>query len=249
MTAVAEKKSLRAVVNVEQPPAISSRAMLAQLTTNQNFNPEAFRMVVDMVREEQAAASKAAFAAAFPEAQKELPIIKRGGKAHNGKTYAQLEDILAEVLPILNKHGFQLFHTQEQPTPDVIKVRAVLRHREGYEETNELVLPLDTTGNKNPVQARGSTVSYGRRYTILSLLGLATEDDDGKAAGGTSQKASEEQIKEVLDLMDSTQTDAMNFFVSMLGISNKDELTVDKYEVAVNLLNIKRKTQAKGSKQ
>ena len=226
----------------------SSRAMLAQLATSPNFNAEAFRMIVDLVRDEQAASAKAAFAAAFPGAQKDFPIIKRGGKAHNGKSYAQLEDILAEVLPVLNRNGFQLFHTQEQPASDAIKIIAILRHCDGHEERNELILPLDTTGNKNAVQARGSTISYGRRYTILPLLGLATEDDDGKAASpAASPKPSDEEIAKLFALMEQTQTEPMSFFVNLLGIPNKDELTADKLAVAMNLMTVKRDTQAKAA--
>jgi len=42
------------------------------------------------------------------------------------------------------------------------------------------------SGNKNPIQAIASTVSYLERYTLLAITGLTTKDmdDDGKNAGG-----------------------------------------------------------------
>jgi hypothetical protein len=41
----------------------------------------------------------------------------------------------------------------------------------------------DQTGNKNPIQALGSAVSYLQRYSVLCLLGLACADadDDGRS--------------------------------------------------------------------
>jgi hypothetical protein len=42
--------------------------------------------------------------------------------------------------------------------------------------------PDDQSGGKNAIQARGSTVTYLQRYTLLSAFGLvaADEDDDGR---------------------------------------------------------------------
>ena len=36
--------------------------------------------------------------------------------------------------------------------------------------------PADTSGHKNPAQARMSTVTLLSRYTLLSMLGIATAD-------------------------------------------------------------------------
>ena len=61
----------------------------------------------------------------------------------------------------------------------------VLRHRAGHEEEAEIELPADASGDKNPVQAVGSTMSYGQRYVTRMLLNLTSrgEDDDGAVAG------------------------------------------------------------------
>jgi hypothetical protein len=36
----------------------------------------------------------------------------------------------------------------------------------------------DTTGSKNPIQARGSAIEYLKRYTLIGSLGLSTADSD-----------------------------------------------------------------------
>ena len=57
----------------------------------------------------------------------------------------------------------------------------------GHKEEAELVLPADVSGGKNPVQAVGSSLSYGQRYVTKLLLNLASrrldEDDDARSAG------------------------------------------------------------------
>ena len=50
-------------------------------------------------------------------------------------------------------------------------------------------LPADTSGSKNVVQAIGSSVSYGKRYTMQALLNITSggEDDDGHSGGEAAE--------------------------------------------------------------
>ena len=43
--------------------------------------------------------------------------------------------------------------------------------------------PFAAAGNPSDPQKHGSQISYSRRYSFLSVMGLATEDDDGHLAG------------------------------------------------------------------
>jgi hypothetical protein len=56
----------------------------------------------------------------------------------------------------------------------------------------------DATGNKNPVQQIGSTVTYLQRYTLLAATGLATSDsdDDGRGGAAASQGITEKRRQE-----------------------------------------------------
>ena len=70
-----------------------------------------------------------------------------------------------------------------------LKVKAILRHKTGITTSTELLVPFDFSGSKkhNSAQAMGSAVSYGKRYTLASLLNIATADDD--AVQSTSSQA------------------------------------------------------------
>jgi hypothetical protein len=72
-----------------------------------------------------------------------------------------------------------------------VKVTCHVTHSGGHRESVSISSPLDTSGNKNPVQEVGSTVTYLRRYTLECALGLATaeEDNDGRGAQPTHGKA------------------------------------------------------------
>lgn len=144
------------------------------------------------------------------EMQPQLPdVTERGGITNNSgqvqSTYALWEDINQAIKPILAAHGFNLsFRTGR--ADGAITVTGVLGHRGGHQEETTIVLPLDTTGNKNAVQAVASSVSYGKRYTAGALLNLTSrgEDDDGQAAGGDAARALEERFMAELNMFDTT---------------------------------------------
>lgn len=100
--------------------------------------------------------------------------FKRDGKA---TAYATLTSVLDACLPALNVNGIAVF----QPTVDEDGqryVKTILAHVSG--ETLECRVPLIV--QKNDMQGYGSAVTYARRYGLMSMAGIAPEDDDGNAA-------------------------------------------------------------------
>ncbi len=128
--------------------------------------------------------AEAAFNAAFAEMQPEIPTIAERGKTDKA-TYARLEDIIEAVRPILGRHGFSLSHRTEWPDAKTVKVIGILMHREGHSRQSEFLSAADSSGSKNAIQGLGSSVAYGRRYTVKDLLNVVTsdEDDDGQRSG------------------------------------------------------------------
>lgn len=54
---------------------------------------------------------------------------------------------------------------------------------------SEIVPVQEINGKVNPPQAMGGSISYSRRYSLLLILGLATEDDDAESL--TSHKVTQ----------------------------------------------------------
>lgn len=214
--------------------------MLGQLATSPNFNPEAFRMTVDLLREEKTAQAKAEFQRDLALFQAGCEPVPRKGRGHNNKAYARLEDILDTTLEPRTKHGFSLTHELRQ-SADKIVIVAILAHRGGYERTCSIELPLDTSGSKNIVQAHGSTTTYGKRMTAAAVLGVSTgdEDDDGKAAaaGATITDAQSDELMAEIRAT-STQVDK---FLEFYKIESVSDLPVSKLRHAKDFLALKRK--------
>ena len=128
-----------------------------------------------------------AYARAFCALAPALPKIVERGILTDGvntiATYALWEDIHAALTPTLHRFGFALsFRTGLEA--GLLTVTCVLRHKKGHSESTTLHLAPDLSGDKNPVQAVGSSLSYGKRYAACALLNIATvgEDDDAQSA-------------------------------------------------------------------
>lgn len=125
---------------------------------------------------------------ALLDAQKEFPSIKKDASNPFFKSkYAGLDSILEVVLPILHKHD--LFIVQSPITEgDRIGVSTKLCHSsgEGIEGTFTMNLA------KNDPQGAGSAITYARRYALVAMLGLNTEDDDD--ANGASAPSKTEDV-------------------------------------------------------
>jgi hypothetical protein len=172
----------------EQLPASETAAIfqiIERAARDPNVDIDKMQRLWEMHDKAQAVRAKTAYAAAFAEMQPHLPEIPEYGKGHGAITYALWEDINDLIKPVLAAHGFGISF---RPGRDgqAITVTAILSHREGHSEEATMLLPLDTSGSKNAVQAVGSSTSYGKRYTAAALLNLTSrgEDDDGKKGGG-----------------------------------------------------------------
>ena len=107
--------------------------------------------------------------------QQEVGPIHKESSAQYGK-YADLRTVLAKVNPVLNANG--LFLTQ---LLDGKSLTTEVHHISGELLVSDCDLVI--TEGRNALHSWGGAVTYQRRYAILSILGLATEDDDGDSAG------------------------------------------------------------------
>jgi hypothetical protein len=127
--------------------------------------------------------------AAWVAAAKDMPNIDKTGTGNYGK-YVPLGEIVETVRPILADH--ELAYLQGVSDGDkVVTVTTRLVHSSGEWFEDALTLP---TG-QNTAQAVGSAVTYGRRYGLMAILGLAPEDDDGAAASASAPKAARTPAK------------------------------------------------------
>lgn len=174
---------------LEAQPTGGGVAMFERLARDPSVDVEKLERLIAMQERILDRNATGAFNAAFSDMQSEIPEISERGQIKNkdGNTqskYATNEDIQKVLRPILQKFGFSLSFRTEWPDKKTIKVIGILTHREGHARESEFLSDADTSGNKNSVQALGSAISYGRRYTTLDLLNITSrgQDDDGAKA-------------------------------------------------------------------
>jgi hypothetical protein len=180
-----------AVVAVE--PIESSATAIIQVIERAASNPDVdidkMERLLQMQERVISRNAEAAFNADLAQMQNELPVIDERGsiKGRDGRvqsTYPLFEDINEACKPVLKQYGFAIsFRTAFEE--GAVIVTGVLSHRQGHRETSSIKLPADASGNKNNVQGWGSSISYGKRYTMNALLNITSrgEDNDGQGSG------------------------------------------------------------------
>jgi len=137
------------------------------------------------IAEEQRQA-KLKFYKAFAKMQIEFGPIKRkrSNKQYNSK-YAELSDLQIQYGPILSKHKFS-YDWETVPNPDGSMLCTFLLTIHGHTKRTTVPLPAYTpdSGNTsgksimNPMQAVGTQLSYGERYSMKAGLGVTETDED-----------------------------------------------------------------------
>jgi len=191
--------------------------------------------------------ARAAFDVAFANLQLALPIIAENGQIHDRKgevqrTYALWEDINEEIKPILSEHGFSLWFRVENDQQRVA-VTGVLSHLGGHHVETTLSLPVDFTVSKNPVQAIGSSTSYGMRYVAAALLNLTSRGDDDDATGlnPKPERISADQVMELRRLLEETGNSEVTL-LPYLDLPSLDALPADRFGRTVEAIKLRRKT-------
>ena len=111
-----------------------------------------------------------------PKKSSDNPAFKREGKSLK---YADLDAIIKVVTPALSSNGLsQMQFTSSDIETKTVKVYTMILHSSGqFMISDELILPAENFGKFNS-QTIGSAITYGRRYSLSAILGIASEDDD-----------------------------------------------------------------------
>lgn len=202
-----------------------------------NGNLELAERLMALQERWEASQSRKLFDAAVADAKAEIKPVVRNATGHNSKKYADFSAIATAVDPIISKHGLSYrFRTTQT---DKIAVTCVLSHKSGHSEETTLCGPSDTSGNKNAIQAIGSTLTYLQRYSLVQALGLAaSNDDDGKSAGDTSA-ITLEQIEQLVALCDEVSADK-EAFCKYFRVDSFADITTKDFPRAIAALNKKR---------
>jgi hypothetical protein len=109
---------------------------------------------------------------------KRAKIDGREGRAGYEYRYADLADLIELIRPVLGRHDLALLQPIAREGGElVVVIETWLLHASGW--FLRWRFAVAATGTP---QSIGSSITYGRRYSAQSALGIAAEDDDGAAA-------------------------------------------------------------------
>lgn len=228
--------------------------MIANAARDPQVDIEKFERLMTLRERVSLADARRAFYADLARAKGEFgPILKKRQvdyehKDKDGRTkynYEDFADISAVVDPVLSKYGLTYRFKSQQEGPK-IKVTCILSHADGYSEENSLEGVEDKSGQKNPNQAIGSTVTYLQRYTLKEAVGVgASRDDDGQ--GGDDPLIAMDDVIYLETLIRDTESD-LALFLANIGAPSIAEMTLSQFKRGSTLLNEKKRRASAAAK-
>lgn len=118
-------------------------------------------------------------------------IVKNTDNPYYKSKYSDLSAIFDEVKPKIRECGFLLI---QRVMGNILKSELIF-----IKTGQKIESEMDLLTAKPDMQQLGSAVTYARRYSLLSLLNIETEDDDGNAASGKTKTFDELETYEDFD--------------------------------------------------
>lgn len=233
------------------PPAPRSESasvisMIDRAARDQSVDIDKMERLMRMRKEMMAEQAERDFLAAMSAAQSEMrPVARDAQNDHTKSHYARLETISDAVTPIYTKHGFSLsFSPADCPKEGHYRLTCLVGHHGGHKQVVHADLPSDGAGsqgktNKTPIQAFGSTMSYGRRYLTLMIFNivLKNEDNDGNTSADRSV-ITDDQCDQLNKLIVSTRSN-LDVFLKYFRIECVPDLLAKDFPRALDMLNRK----------
>ena len=171
-----EKESLALTINSES-------GQLLKMAIEKNLDVEKLKALMDLRDREDRRKAERDFENHFAEMQRDyIPAFKskdvKTGSGQVAYSYCPLPVILSVYAPILARHGFSYRWEEEEIESKSEKRTTCFLSGYGFTRQASISLPYGSTNQLiNPIQARGATSEYGRRYTFMNVTGCIVADE------------------------------------------------------------------------
>lgn len=180
----------------------------------------------------------AAWKANAPEIKKDRAVgfdTKKGTKT--SYRHASLFNVATSINKSMSPFGLHVSWKTVQDEKG-ITVTCSITHSMGHSESTSLTAGPDQSGNKNSIQAVGSTVTYLERYTVLALTGLATQDQDDDAKESEQEEfITEDQAREITsELKKLYKEENIPGFLEFFGATTVDTIPTKEYDAVMKAI-------------
>lgn len=167
------------VVEITSPYSLIESAVARGATV------ETLEKLMALQERHEANEARKQFFAAMQKFQGLKPELKRSAKVDfTGKSgvntnynFCPLSEIEKALKGPLSECGLS-YRFENFSEDGLIGIKCIVSHVSGHSESTPMKAPVDVSGNKNGIQAIGSTSTYLMRYTLIAAFGLTTADDD-----------------------------------------------------------------------
>lgn len=149
--------------------------------------------------------------------------------------YADLGSVIAAVKEPMAENGLSYVQFPFA-LEGTVGVTTRLMHSSGQFMESSFAIPAP----KNDPHTYGSLVTYCRRFSLQSILGIPSEDDDGNAVTQAAKSViTPEQVHSVKAMLELTESDEGKF-LKAYDIKSLEQMTADQFKHAIPLLEKKR---------
>ena len=222
------------IQKIQTSPTVEQIMMAA--VEKGDVNIEVLERLMDLKERDDKSKAEKAFNEAFTQFQKECPVIPKTVKGSETKggtlafKYAPLDVIEGFIKTPLNNNG--LTYSWDSSKKDTLRSTVcTITHTLGHKKSAQFESVIDPgTSLMNPLQREGSTIGYGKRNSLVLVLGLIMvgEDDDGNAGGNDDGIIKPETAKKIQAELNKAQDPPLAWESIRGEIEKVEEIPVTK---------------------
>lgn len=197
---------------IKQNAEVGTPANLLSQAIEKGLGVEELSKLMDLQERWEANKARKLFFEAFAEFQSNCPQLRKTKGGYDDRyRYTPLSEITRQIAEPLKKAGLS-FRWEIQDTEKELRVTFLVSHVDGHTEKTSMSSAPDPSGSKNAIQARGSTITYLQRYTLIGGLGISTADIDNDGGNQKPEKSLDELHKDFIEVynqiiqLDSTKS-------------------------------------------
>jgi ERF superfamily protein len=243
-------------LELAQPQAVArpapSVADMLQAVIQKGVTVESVAAVEQLVKlyeRMQERDAEKAFATAFVGLQSEMPKVQATKIVPNNDgtpryKFAPFEDLMAQVAPMLQKHGFTVSFSSRFDASRIIST-CTLQHVGGHKRANEFAVRVGQGPPKaTESQADGAAATYAKRFALTEALNIVVGhlDNDARLEGPVNTPVTKEQAEELERRAKETNS-ILPALLKFAGAKSFSEIPASKYDALDQLL--RRKEQGR----
>lgn len=122
--------------------------------------------------------------------QAALKPLRANADSHHGK-FANLQQVMQTLQKPLEENKLAVIQLPESSGTGLCSLRTRVIHEDRSEISSVITIPVQR--DRDP-QAYGAALSYARRYALLCIFGMVTEDDNGDSSSTSLEKLLREMV-------------------------------------------------------